>query len=372
MRIPFLKPSLPPYYLVEKDFKEVYNSGMLSASKFTRRFEERIESIHEVKHAIAISNCSDGLISLLTLYQGGTIAIPAFTFSATWQALEWNDINVVLVDVDESGLMDPSKLWDATAQYDIDAILAVHMFGNPSHIKEYEDICSRYGLDLYFDSAHGLGSLYHGKPLGGYGRAEVFSIGTTKCLPCGEGGIITTNDDELAERMRKVIIHGHPLPTNYESNLDVEIPSMNGRTQEINSIIAYHGLDVLEENIKKRNRIADQYKEAFPDKFITEVKPGNRSSYKDFALITGKDRTEKLSIMKSLYDNYGISTKEYYYPAICDLTTLNGFKSKVLNPDDDFSQARFLSQTSLAIPIYPALTGEEVSYIITALKEIGL
>jgi dTDP-4-amino-4,6-dideoxygalactose transaminase len=367
-KIPFYKPSLPSYRLVEEDFGAAYRSGMLAPGKYTERLVEAVREHTGVRYVVPFSNCSDGLIALLGPFRGLTVALPAFTFSATWQAADWNGCSVVAVDIDECGQMDPTDLRRVLTTHDIDVILPVHMFGNPSHVDAYEKLALDYDCVLLYDCAHGMGAYRNGVSLGGFGHAEVMSIGTTKCLPAGEGGLILTNDIDICRHMELAAIHGHHPPTPYDSNLDVLVPSLNGRIQEVNSIIAYHGLSILGDSICRRNEIANIYDSLLEDIAIVKVDSGNTCSYKDYPIRVGKDREEKLGVIRQLHDAFGISTKEYYYPAIPDLAQAMNPTSIIINSRDGFSRARGLAATAMSLPIYPALTDEEAIYIAAAVR----
>ncbi|MHA2065181.1 MAG: DegT/DnrJ/EryC1/StrS family aminotransferase, partial [Candidatus Thorarchaeota archaeon] len=288
MNVPFYKPSLPAYDLVESDFRKAYESGMLAPSVFTDRFKKAVEEHLGVKHAVMFSNCSDAMMCLVgyigRLTQKKRVIIPNFTFASTWQAVDWNGMTAVLVDTDDRGLMDPQSVESALLRSGpVACILAVHMFGEPAYVEELQELALQYGTTVIYDSAHGLGSLYKDKPLGGWGMAEVFSIGTTKPLSAGEGGILTTNDDQLAEAMHRAAMHGHKY-----GELDVEVRSLNGRIQEINSIMGYHALQKLEEETVKRCNAASYYHGRLahfaPDLTTLLPRPGVRSTYKDFAV----------------------------------------------------------------------------------------
>ncbi len=369
--IPFLKPEIPESERFMESVREITNSGMFVFGKYTKLFEEKIAKLCGVKHAIAVSNCSSGLIMIMTQAGSNKVIMPAFTFSATWQGVYWNSLlQYGFSDVDSVGCMTPELLKPVLIQHPGASVLAVHMYGNPCDADGLQAVVDEYGGRLFFDSAHALGSTINGVHVGGNGLAEVFSIGATKCLPCGEGGIITTDNDELAAKLIRARIHGKvDLVNHYESPLDINIPGLNARPQEFSMALGYHLLDYLPKFIARRNEIADYYANAFGLHSVTVVKEGNTCSYKDFAVQVGHSREDKLAAMQVLLDDFGIQTKEYYYPILPCLQAVQIECTRNITSTSRYPTATVLADTSMAIPIYPAMTDSQVEYVADKVKQ---
>jgi len=366
MTVPFYKPSLPPYELVEKDFREAYQSGMLAPGKFTERFASAAANYLGVKHAIPFSSCSDAMMCLVGYIKDLTgkdkVIIPDFTFASTWQAVDWNGMWSVPVDVDCRGLLDPMRVEKYLKTIPgIGCIFAVHMFGQPADIEALEELSYKYRVILIFDTAHGFGSLYKGDTLGGNGLAEVFSLGTTKPLSAGEGGLLTCGDDHLANVMTKAAMHGHRL-----GELDVECKSLNGRIQEINSIMAYHGLTFLEANMRKRQASAALYDEAFKDQDLivpVPVRGEVRSSYKDYTVCCHNRNS-----LKRFLDSRGIQTRIYYQPTVRYLMdNKSWWAHSELEPR--VWQSKKMADNCLSLPFFTKVTSEQQLEVIDAIKE---
>ena len=236
MKIPIYKPELPPYELVEPDIREMYASGMLYPDKFTQRLEKEVKEFCDVGYVLPVASCSLGLILLLnTVPKEKKVIMPAFTFNATLQALEWNGITPVVVDVDDDGQMPADLVRDCldSASYNVGAILPVHMWGNLCNTSEYA-LLSMRGIPVFYDGAHVFGSFDYGivRP----GAATVFSIAATKPVSAGEGGLIVTNDENLYLSLRDSVFHG------LCDSLDTKVRGINGKIQEFNSILAYHAI----------------------------------------------------------------------------------------------------------------------------------
>ncbi len=168
-----------------------------------RELEASLAAYLGVRNVIAVCNATIGLeIAIRALPMSGEVIVPAMTFIATAHALQWQQITPVFCDVDPSThLLDPVQverlITDRTT-----GILGVHVWGQPCHIEALGDIARRHGLHLMFDAAHAFGCSYRGRMIGGFGHAEVFSFHATKFFNSFEGGAITTNDDELAAKIR--------------------------------------------------------------------------------------------------------------------------------------------------------------------------
>jgi len=364
MAVPFYKPSLPDYELVEKDFRDAYERGFLAPGKYTERFALAAREYLNVEYAIPFSNCSDALMCLVGYIKDMTnrkyIIIPDFTFAATWQAVDWNGMTALICDVDEHGLMDVGHLEYLLSLYhreEIAGVLAVHMFGQPAWVSELEELSIKYRVPVIYDAAHGFGSLYEGETLGNWGLAEVFSFGTTKPLSAGEGGLITTDNHHLAAVMQKAAMHGHKV-----GELDVECKSLNGRIQEINSIIAYHGLANLEQNMRRRQQLASKYNVAFKENDYVKplaVRPGCRSSYKDYT-ITCMYR----DALRLFLDKKGVQTKIYYAP---EIRNLNDFRGAVATTRS--WKSSYLVLNCLSLPFFTDMTEEQQDEVINVIEE---
>ncbi len=355
--IPITKPTLPPYDEVEPLIREIYTSGMITNGKYVRAFEEKAAAFLGVKHVVATPSCSMGLLILLsTLPAGSEIVMPAFTFSATYQALLWNGFTARLVDCNESCNIDVAQVEQAVTP-NTAAILAVHMYGTATDVEELEVIARQRNLPLFVDAAHGFGAKYKGRYLGGFGSAEVFSLGPTKTLPVGEGGLITTNDENLAMRVRSVCNHGQP-----PNSMDSTVKSLNGRMEEINAAIGIRVLDDVDHWVARRQELAAIYYNQLADiggLTFPVVPKYALSSYKDFCIFVDPERfgMDRDQLMARL-DKEDIQTKRYFYPPIHKLTVARGHFEGALLPKTELKSSRVL-----ALPMYSHMPIDEVSHV---------
>lgn len=170
---------------------------------YLRQLEAAIARRVEVKHCIAVCNATIGLqIAIRALGLRGEVIVPSFTFVATAHALEWQGISPVFCDVDlDTHVLDPGQIVRCITP-NTTGILGVHVWGRPCAVAEVEQIAREHGLRTLFDAAHAFGCSHHGRMIGNFGDAEVFSFHATKFLNTFEGGAIVTNDDAVADRVR--------------------------------------------------------------------------------------------------------------------------------------------------------------------------
>ncbi|MCI0645021.1 MAG: DegT/DnrJ/EryC1/StrS family aminotransferase [Chloroflexi bacterium] len=325
---------------------------MVTKGRHLRAFEDAVAQHLKIKHAIAVSSCTTGL--MLT-YQGlglaGDVVVPSFTFMATVSALVWAGLRPVYADVDRGTTnLDPAAA-EAAITPQTSAIVAVHNFGNPADIEALQAVANRHGLKLIFDAAHGFGALYRGRPVGAQGDAHVYSLSPTKLLITGEGGIVATNEDELAERVRIGREYGN------DGHYDSVFAGFNARMPEFNALLGLHSLKMLEDAACRRNEVVDIYHEQLgrlPGIGFQVVKNGNRCSYKDFSITMepeafGLNRDELAQALAA----ENIDTRKYYQPPVHRQTAYAHYTNGQPLPETEW-----LSNHSLSLPIWSHMSDE--------------
>ena len=309
----FVKPDLPPYSTMESALREIVSSGMLTKGAWLRRFEEAVAKHLGAKHAVAVSSCTTGL--MLT-YRGldlqGDVVVPSFTFMATVSALVWAGLRPVFADVDPGSTNLTVEAAERAITPNTTAIVGVHNFGNPAEIDELKALADRRGLKLVFDAAHGFGALYRGSPVGRQGNAHVFSLSPTKLLIAAEGGIVSTDDDRLAEQIRVGREYGN------DGRYDSLFAGINARMPEMNALVGFHGLEMLEGVAQRRNQAAAEYCRRLRETPGLEpqvVAQGNRCSYKDFSITVDPDAfgLSRDDLVRALAVE-NVDTRNYYDP----------------------------------------------------------
>lgn len=226
-------------------FEEILERRWLSnLGAAVQEFEARLKEITGARHCIPLCNATVGLeIAARALGLSGEVIVPSFTFVATAHALRWLGLTPVFCDVDpHSHNLDPQAV-ERLITPRTSGILGVHLWGRGCAVMELERLAMAHGLKLFFDAAHGLGCSAEGRPIGGWGSAEVFSFHATKFINTGEGGAIATNDDALAERIRLMKNFG------FAGQDRVVSLGINGKMNEFSAAIGLTNLESMDEFI---------------------------------------------------------------------------------------------------------------------------
>lgn len=364
--VQMVRPSLPTLNDISNRIEEVLRSGQITNAKYVEEFEDRTSQYLGIKHCVAVSSCTLGLMLVQkALDLSGEVILPSFTFAATGHSVIWSGLKPVFVDcLKDSCNIDPVRVEDAITE-ETSAILAVHIFGNPADADALADVASRYDLRLIFDAAHGFGARYRGKQVGVFGDAEVFSLSPTKLLTTGEGGLVATNDDELARAIRIGRNYGDP------GDYDCEFAGFNSRMPEWNAIVGIKSLEFLEENVERRNRIAELYRqglEVLPGVSFQLVDPADRSTYKDFSVfVDGDEFGMNRDVLALALDGDGIQTRKYFFPSLHKMKAL---RLASQGSDLDMPVTEWLSSNVISLPIYYSLTDDQVEGICEAICRI--
>lgn len=225
---------------------------------FVQELERRIEGQLGVPHAVATSNGTVALeLAIRACGLKGEVIVPAFTFVATAHALQWQGIQPVFCDIDETTrTLDPGRVEEAITPRTT-GIIGVHLWGRPCNVDALDSIACAHDLTLLFDAAHAFGCSYRGTPIGNFGRAEVFSFHATKFISTFEGGAIVTHDGELAARLRLMKNFGF---AGYD---DVVYLGTNGKMNDISAAMGLTSLEAMSEFIAVNRRHYHEYRDRF-------------------------------------------------------------------------------------------------------------
>ncbi|MBF0385757.1 MAG: DegT/DnrJ/EryC1/StrS family aminotransferase [Candidatus Omnitrophica bacterium] len=365
--IPITKPTMPDTDVILSRYKEIFKTGIITNAKYVKEFEATAVKHLKVRNAIALSSCTCGLmLTMKCLELKGEVIIPSFTFHATAHAAVWNNLTPVFVDCQSDTFnVCPEEVEKAITEK-TSAILATHIFGNPSDIDALEKIAAKNKLALIFDAAHGFGASYKGKPVGGNGTASVFSLSPTKLLTSAEGGIVTTNDDALAAKLKVARNYGD------SGNYDCAFSGFNSRMSELHAILGIESLGDLAKNVKRRQKSVEIYKELLrklPGISFQKIKKGNQSSFKDFSIIVDADKfgLSRDSLSEALAKE-NIVVKKYFYPPVHRQKAFAKYCQG--NIKKTFVNTESISQTALSLPLYSHIEEKDIRKICEALSRI--
>jgi dTDP-4-amino-4,6-dideoxygalactose transaminase len=360
--LPMVDPEGVPGDQFLEEVRGILASKQLTNGAYVRKFEEAAAEYLSVAQCVAVSSCTAGLLLVLkALDLRGEVVLPSFTFHATAHAVVWNGLTPVFADCDARTFCVAPEAVRAQVSNATSAILAVHLFGNPAAIEELEEIAAGLRIPLIFDAAHAFGSRSHGKHIGRFGTAEVFSFSPTKLVVAGEGGLVATHDAGLAERLRAARNYGDA------GNYNPEVLGVNARMSEINASMALHGLAGLDARIERRNEIRLRYERKLRDVAgirFQEVSEGGRSTFKDFSVIVDeKEFGHSRDWLVELLHRENIGARKYFSPPVHRQKLYSGvWDGRALRVTD------LVSDGVVSLPIYSSLTDESVDKVCEVIR----
>jgi dTDP-4-amino-4,6-dideoxygalactose transaminase len=220
-----------------------------------QEFERKVAETLGVKHALAMCNATAAIeIACRALGLKGEVIVPSYTFIATAHALQWQEITPIFCDMDPATHnIDPDKI-ERLITPRTTGIIGVHVWGRGCETVAIEEIAQGRGLKVMYDASHGFGCTKGGRNLGTFGECEVFSFHATKFINALEGGVLATNNDELAHQMRMMTNFGF---TGYDR---VEYLGINGKMNEISAAMGLTNLEAMEDIISANRRNYEAYR----------------------------------------------------------------------------------------------------------------
>lgn len=344
---------------------DVLRSGNLVQGKYVSEFEDKLAQYLDVKHAIVVSSATAALhLSLVALdiKEGDEVIVPSFTFLATANVVELVGAKPVFVDINvEDFCINTSKI-EAVITDKTVAIMPVHEFGQSAKMDDILSLCEKYDLKLIEDAACALGTEYGGKKVGTFGEFGCFSFHPRKAITTGEGGAVTTNDDELARKVRALRNHGMELEN---GRIEFNFAGFNYRMTDFQAVLGVFQLENFEDQIAIRENLASIYEELLEDvDWITIPKlfEERRMTYQTFHVLVDEDvnRDEVIQHLNEsgIQANFGaqaVNVQKY-------------FTSKYKISRNELPNAYIAYTKGIALPIGDFLTRNEISVICNALK----
>jgi dTDP-4-amino-4,6-dideoxygalactose transaminase len=365
--VPIVKP--PIKNVIEeslRDYKQILESGMITNYSYVEKLEKAIAEFIGVNYCVATANCTSALILAIQALKikNGEALIPSFTFPVTGHVVFWNNLKIRLVDCDIKTFNISVEDLQEKVTKKSKVIVPVHVFGNPCDVKAINEIAEDYGLKVIYDAAHAFGAMQNGVFVGRFGDAEVFSGSPTKAFTTVEGGILTTNNKEIAEKVRIGRNYGH------HGDYNCEIVGLSARMSELHAALGLNLLSFVVSNIKKRNRIAKSYLEGLsrlPGISFQKINSNSKSTYKDFAIIIDEDRfgLNRDELVVCL-EKENIMTRRYFYPPLHMQACYPELKAE----DKTLPNTSYISKNVVCLPMFSDLTDEQVRRIIGAVSKI--
>lgn len=349
----------------------VLRSGMLVHGEESLLFESELADYIGVKHALVVSSGTAALhVALLSLGigPGDAVLVPDFTFAATANIVEMTGAKAVIVDIDSETYNMDAKLLEETItnwQYKekLKAIMPVLEFGNPSGILEYARIAKQYGLYLIEDAACAIGAKENNQNIGAFGDFACFSFHPRKTLTTGEGGLVVTNDDELAHKASLLRSHGM---TRTSEGMKFEIPGLNYRLTNFQAALGRVLLKSLDEWLNIRKKLAVQYRHLLKDEQFSgkiKVLPAlvEGHSWQSFMIVLD-DKYDRNEIIKELRKK-GIETNL----GAQSMSQL-GLYTHELNKKNKFPVGCINYSQGLVLPLHENISKQEIKRVVEMLN----
>ena len=363
MHVPFL--NLASQFATLKDellpvVEQVLASGHYILGPNVAAFEKELATYVGARHGIGVNSGSDALtlaLRALDIGPGDEVITTPFTYIAPAEAIHQSGARIVFADIDaETFNIEPREVARKITSR-TKAIVPVHLFGQGADIDALSSVAEPRGIRIVEDCAQAIGARYNGQSLGSLGTIGCFSFYPTKNLGAdGDGGMVTTNDDALAHKLRMLRAHG------IEKRYYHDLHGYNSRLDEVQAAILRVKLKHLERWNDRRAEIAHRYDEGLRGLPVSTPARGAGSSHVFHVYAI---RTEQRDALQKHLSEAGVPTI-IYYPLPLHLQRVYG---NLGFREGDFPRAEELARRVLPLPIYPELTDEQVDYVIHTIRE---
>jgi len=372
---------------------EPLRSGWLVQGPKVREFEDLWSAFTGAEHSIAVTSCTTALhlsLAALGFGPGDEAIVPAFTWISTANVVEHLGGSVVFADIDLASFnIDPARIEELITPR-TKAILPVHLFGLAAEMEAINAIAERHGLWVVEDAACGFGATVHGRHVGTMGHTGCFSFHPRKAITTGEGGMITTQDTQLAERLRRLRDHGAAI-SDLQRHLgakpyllaDHPEAGYNQRMTDLQAALGGAQMHRAEAIVAERQSLAATYDAAFSDLYWLQppVTPaGHGHGYQSYpclfepgqvrqALNAGNEQQlnavrERRNAWMEALQQQGVSTR----PATHAVHMLSYYRNKYQLRPDQFPAAQAANDCSISLPMFHGMRAEEQAFVIAAVK----
>lgn len=336
----------------------VMRSGMLAQGPEVAAFEEEFAAaVVNGAACVAVNSGTSALhLALLAagIGPGDEVIVPSFTFAATANSVAMTGATPVFVDIEPDFFcMDPVAV-DAALSPRTRAIMPVHLYGHPADLEAIAAICASRGLLLLEDAAQAHAASLNGRPVGTWGIAGAFSFYPTKNMTSGEGGMVVTGEPEIARTVRLLRNQGQ------ERRYENEIAGLNNRMTDVHAAIGRVQLSMLEEWTKVRQRNAAFFDDHLEGVVTPPVALGAVHVYHQYTIrVSGHDR----DAFAARLAEFGVGTGVYY--------PIPNHRLPAFRRTEHLPETERAAQEVLSLPVYPTLTEEELSQIVSAVNSVA-
>lgn len=358
--------------------KEPIEKGWLTQGPKVKQFEDLFAEMHNVKRALAVSNCTTALhLALLAcgVGEGDEVIVPAFTWVATANAVLYCNAKPVFIDIDVNTFNIDIKQLKEKVTGKTKAVIPVHLFGLCADVDYIRKNFPK--LKIVEDGACAAGASLHGKPAGSLGDVGCFSFHPRKSVTCGEGGMLTTNDESIAAHLDMLRNHGGSISEEQRHHgpkpyllAAYDIVGYNYRMTDLQGAVGLVQLKKLEGFIEERNKWAQYYSQqlaGIPWLKTPVVPSGYKHGWQSYVTFVDEAKAPmSRNEMMEVLQQKGISTR----PGTHAVHMLGAYAKKYGFKPGDFPGAYAADQFSMAIPLHNKMVKEDYDYIIHALKSL--
>jgi perosamine synthetase len=335
-----------------------------SVGRFIGDFEKAFAQFCGVKHAISCNNGTSAVhlaLQAVGVGSGDEVIVPTLTFIATANAVRYCGGTPVFVDSDLRTMnMDPARIEELITPR-TKGIMPVHLYGHPVDMDPILKIAARHNLFVLEDAAQAHGALYRGRKIGSIGVAASFSFFGNKIIMTGEGGMVTTEDDELAGRLRLIRGQGMDLQRRYW----FPVVGNNFRMTNIQAALGLAQIEKVEFHLEQRRRIADWYNrhlEHLQDMIVLPVEePWARHSFWMYTILLAENAAIDRDELMNRLAKAGIETRPVFYPM--------HVMPPYLEPGGSYPNAESLARRGISLPTHGLIQEEDVRYIAQQLQQ---
>jgi perosamine synthetase len=335
--------------------ERVLDSGQLASGPEVDDFEAEFASYCGTDHGVATANGTAALHTALVaagIGEGDTVVTTPFTFIATANAIRFAGAEPVFADIDpETYNLSVPSVRRTVGEVDADAILAVHLYGLPADVGQLRDVADEHALTLVTDAAQAHGARYRGTSVGALGDVGCFSFYPTKNMTTGEGGMVVTDDEVIAERARRFVDHGRD-----DSYSHVSL-GHNFRMTDLAAALGRVQLDRLPGFVEQRRANADRLTRAVADTAVVAPREpeDRRHAYHQYTV-----RSDRRAALRAHLSERGIDTGVYYPTPVHEQPAYDHVTRSL-------PAAERAAEEVLSLPVHPDLSGEELDRIAAAL-----
>jgi UDP-4-amino-4,6-dideoxy-N-acetyl-beta-L-altrosamine transaminase len=377
--LPFAPPDIG-----QEEIDEVVDSlrsGWITTGPKVAKFENELAAYVGAKHAIALNSATAGLflsLKILDIGPGDEVITTPYTFAATVNVILHVGATPVLVDVNENDFnIDTSQIEKAVTKR-TRAIIPVHFAGNSCDMDAISAIAQKYGVTVIEDAAHAIGTEYCGKKIGSISRFSVFSFHAVKNVTTGEGGAVTTNDGQMAEKLKMMALHGmnkdawKRFAPGGKWQYDIVTPGYKYNMMDIQAAMGIHQLRRIESFLKKREAIAGQYRNGLSDISVLRLPYESQNSRQTWHLYPllidfGRLKIDRNNFIQ-LMTTENISVNVHYIP----VHLFSYYREHLNYKAGDFPVAERLSNSEVTLPLCTKLSSDDVEDVIAAVRRIIL